>query len=598
MGLAQLAKVSALLLLPVVVLQVASWEWRAARGGGRFRGVRWGEFWKGSLSHLLWIFVPAALILWAGYGFEVGAVPGWPTPLPAATHARIYRSLREHYDLGHPTFLAGRVSDQGWLWYFPVAFLLKTPLPTLVLSVIALVYGARRVAYFVLRKERFPRLPDPYTPLLLFPALYAATSLFSTVNIGYRHMLPVLPFLYIAIAGSRKYGVGRKRAVSRKALPIPRHPLLRYYLLLTTLLGWQGLGTFAIAPHYLTFFNALAGGPQKGYRWLVDSNLDWGQNLWDLQGWLDERDYERVYYAHYSPARPSSYGIDAAFLPPDPRAVPFAPWNPDPGLYAIGATVLQGPYAPTVNTYAWFRTREPLERLGNALFLYEVAERRAPDWATLCASPVQVLEERRIREATGEPDLPVWQVDCMTAWYYPSPEAGLHVQQEDSVPPPDSALDVIARTEGGEVAYYVSRTNGQPAPPQPGDATGDGPLVFLGYALDAEEVQAGETVELRTYWQVKATVDRPLSIMAHLVGPDGLPVAVGDGLGVPLDQWAEGAVIVQRHPFAVSEGTPPGNYRVQTGAYWLDNLERWTWSLSTGETADHLALTHLSLADR
>jgi hypothetical protein len=111
-------------------------------------------------------------------------------------------------------------------------------------------------------------------------------------------------------------------------------------------------------------------------------------------------------------------------------------------------------------------------------------------------------------------------------------------------------------------------------------------------------VQAGETVELRTYWQVKATVDRPLSIMAHLVGADGVPVAVGDGLGVPLDQWVEGALIVQRHHFVVPEGTPPGSYRVQTGAYWLDNLERWTWSLPTGETADHLALTHLTVTDR
>ncbi len=593
LGLAQLAKVSALVLVPVVVLQVASCEVRGATVEGGLRNVRWGKFMTGCAVHLLWIFVPAALVLWAGYGFELDTVSGWPTPVPAATHVRIYQSLREHYDLGHPTFLAGRVSERGWLWYFPVAFLLKTPLPVLVLGVTVLVYGVRRIAYSRLRKARLPLLPTSYSlPLpLLFPLLYAATSLFSTVNIGYRHLLPLLPFLYVTLACA----IPLLLEVSRFTLYVSRStPHIARFTLLA-LLVWQALGALTVAPHYLTFFNALAGGPQNGHHWLVDSNLDWGQNLWDLKTWLNERDHESVYYAHYSPARPASYGIEAEFLPPDPRAVPFAPWGPAPGLYAIGATVLQGPYAPDINTYAWFRTREPRERLGNALFLYEVAEQRAPEWATLCASPAPVLDERRVREATGQPTLPVARVDCLTAWYYPSGEAGLHVLPPETAPPPGALLALEGRTRDGDAAYRVYRTVGQPAPPRLSDARSDGPLNFLGYSLDGEQVRPGETLELHTYWEVKTVPDRPLSIMAHLIGPDEVPVAVGDGLGVPRDPWVKGGLIVQRHLFVVPEGTPPGSYRVQTGAYWLDTLERWTWSLPAGERVDHLALTHLSL---
>ena len=160
----------------------------------------------------------------------------------------------------------------------------------------------------------------------IFPVLYAATSVFSSVNIGYRHLLPILPFLAIGV------GVTLARRCTRVSA-----------LGMTALVVWLAVGTFRTLPYPLTFFNELAGGPSNGYHVLVDSNLDWGQNLWDLKTWMAKHGETRVAYAHYSPARPDTYGIEADFLPPDPRAAPFAPWRPEPGLYAIAATVLQGP---------------------------------------------------------------------------------------------------------------------------------------------------------------------------------------------------------------------------------------------------------------
>ena len=123
----------------------------------------------------------------------------------------------------------------------------------------------------------------------------------------------------------------------------------------------------------------------------------------------------------------------------------------------------------------------------------------------------------------------------------------------------------------------------------------DGPLHFLGHDVDRGSVAAGGETTLRTYWQVSQVPERQLSLMAHLIGSDGVPVAVGDGLGVPIEQWLPGDIIVQRHRLAVPEDTPQGRYRLQTGAYWLDTLERWSVRLEDGSTSDRLLLNEIEI---
>jgi hypothetical protein len=85
--------------------------------------------------------------------------------------------------------------------------------------------------------------------------------------------------------------------------------------------------------------------------------------------------------------------------------------------------------------------------------------------------------------------------------------------------------------------------------------------------------------------------------MAHLLGPDGVPVAVGDGLGVPVEGWQPGDIIVQRHRLSVPEDAPPGEYRLQTGAYWLDTMERWSLRDEYGNLNDRLVLTTVEVLD-
>ena len=588
LGMALLAKVSALILAPLLGLMVllhegwGSGEGRAAESEApSMRGQ--SQVAHGALRILRYaaaIALPAALVLGAGYGFEIGEVAGLPFPIPAATHLQIYQSLQEHYALGHPTFLLGEVSSHGWWWYFPVAFALKTPSAVLLLALYALVRAALSALRRFFTHSLHPfRLP-PYASgngravLWLFPLLYAASSFVSTVNIGYRHLLPLLPFLYIALAHSTVRGGCRLRFTHASRLAHRVSAIAACALLL-----WLILSTLAIAPDYLAFFNEIAGGPENGYRALVDSNLDWGQNLWQLRDWMAEHRASHVFYAHYSPARPQAYGINADFLPPDPRAVAFTPWRPAPGLYVIGATVLQGPYAPDANFYAWFRSREPAERLGHALFLYQVEAEEAPAWAVLCAEAG--LAPETVRANLGLPTLRVIQPDCAAAEVYPQ-GMGLRVS---AAAPAVGTLDFTLTAASGTPGASVYRQAAAPAPTHPYPMSTQGPLDFVGYDVLTLPEAAGTGLEVHAYWRVKERPERPLSLMAHLVAPDGSTAGVGDGMCFPIDQWQEGDLLIQRHTLLSTLGvlstpgvlgsTPGGGYALRFGGYWLDTMERW-----------------------
>jgi len=136
----------------------------------------------------------------------------------------------------------------------------------------------------------------------------------------------------------------------------------------------------------------------------------------------------------------------------------------------------------------------------------------------------------------------------------------------------------------------------------------EGPLVFLGYRL--LDVGA-EAVTLETWWEVTERCPepaegacpepaeglRPLSIMAHLVDGEGRAVAVADGLGVPLEVWQVGDVVVQYHDFSLTPDHEGEVYWLQTGVYWLDTLERQEVTGPGPDTGDRILLGEIELSD-
>ena len=582
LGAALAAKVTAALLAPLLAVIVLV----AGRDGIVQRAWR-----------VVIIALVAFGVVWAVYGFEVGYIPGVSVPVPMATHVKVYQSLQQHYDEGHPAFLMGMNSTRGWWYYFPAAFLVKTPLPTLALLAVSVVLAARG------------KTPGAKWVLGLFPIVHFATALFSSVDIGYRHLLPILPFLFVFIAVQISNLKFHKVIWSACA-----------YLFIIALLIWYAVGAATIFPHNLAYFNELAGGPDGGYQWLVDSNLDSGQNLKELEMWLDERDIQRVFVSQFSPSRPEVYGLQATMLPPSPRAAPFARFDPAPGWYAIGATTLQGVYTPDVDTFAYFREMTPTARIGHALFVYHVPEQLRGEWVAQCASPSPPLDADEIKTGLGRGDLRLAQFDCSTSWWYPATDApGWYFHTPRSLQAqtwyPTARLIFEPRSAQArfESVYHVNSVilpqgRQMQAVVAPGDwlpaqamsqgaqvtspATTTGPLQFEGFWL--YDRQTVKQILVFTAWRVTRGAEYPLSIMAHLLDAQGRAVSGGDGLGVPIEVWQAGDVIVQAHRLNVQDATP-GTYWIETGVYRLDTLERYRVLQENQAVGDRLLLAPIEV---
>jgi len=120
-----------------------------------------------------------------------------------------------------------------------------------------------------------------------------------------------------------------------------------------------------VAPHgYLAYFNAIAGGPAGGHRLLLDSNLDWGQDLPRLAAWMRAHGVGRVQLAYHGSDDPDRYGIVHEDLP----GVHLYPERPAPrpfeGTVAVSPNLLCGLFARLDPAYASLRERPADDRAG------------------------------------------------------------------------------------------------------------------------------------------------------------------------------------------------------------------------------------------
>jgi len=253
---------------------------------------------------------------------------------------------------GRSSFLLGEYATQGFFLYFPIALAVKTPIPLLV-------GAAATAAVWAYRRER-ERLW-----VILPPAAYFILALTSRTQIGVRHLLPVMPFLAV-LAGC---GAARLWAAGTRGRAVAAVMAL-----------WLAASVLRVHPHYLAYFNEAAGGPASGYKWLVDSNLDWGQDLKTLGRALHEMGDPPIYLSYFGTADPAAYGI---------RHVPvIRNWNvPRPGdevdpaasgrvLLAVSATNLQANYISDRTVFAWLKEREPLRVFGHSIFLFDLTDDR------------------------------------------------------------------------------------------------------------------------------------------------------------------------------------------------------------------------------
>jgi hypothetical protein len=381
-ALAVVTKFSGFLLAPILILLlVASVALRTRID------VRWAA------AITLGLSVAAFVAVWAAYGFRYApsASDSWLLKVdesPAVMErapvlARITawvdgrRLLPNAFTQGFllsqassqtPTYLAGVYREVGIWYYFPVAFLVKTPVVLILLSLAGLIFLIGRPRRLGFANEAFVFLPI---------LIYLGFAMASGVNLGLRHILPVYPFVLLIAAAAAKALLAWRRPAGRLALAVAT------VFLLTAFLG--------VYPHTLTFFNVFAGGPENGLSYLADSNLDWGQDLKLLKKWMEESNVSHVNLAYFGTADPAYYDINCTHLPGAPFFATDSIQKPKlPGYVAISATVLSGIHLPPIWRlfYGGFLSEQAVVQIGNSIRVYWIEKWPAVDPAAI-ASLVQ-----------------------------------------------------------------------------------------------------------------------------------------------------------------------------------------------------------------
>jgi Dolichyl-phosphate-mannose-protein mannosyltransferase len=281
-------------------------------------------------GHLIWIFALGFGVLLLTYGvvhFDRFISGFW--------------SVFLHNKHGHPAFLMGERSRGGWPQYFLIAFLIKTPVALLLLIALTCLW------YHKIHPETTVALKrDLFLTLPVGVMLGAASA--SHLNIGIRYILPIYPFLFVF--------VGQIVLIGWNAIT--------KYIVLTGLTAWFVVASLAIAPHYLAYFNEIVGGPDRGYQYLVDSNIDFGQDLKLLAAYLHTHHIQKVKLSYFGEDSCAYRGIECEELGCRPQA----------GILAVSVNHLVGLTPGQAKCLAWLRDFTPIEKIGHSIFVYDISE--------------------------------------------------------------------------------------------------------------------------------------------------------------------------------------------------------------------------------
>ena len=358
-GLAAMAKYSALLMLPVFSLIVAGTIFRDAFRTRQFSG-------KKLLMFCLCLGI-SVIVLWAGYLFEFkpflenvlrpeakaeflsgrlqGIFPGgsvkikeilYTVPVPLGSYALGVLGVLKHGAEGARTFFMGKTLYSGHPLYYIVAFFVKTPIPVIVLFFTGIGLSCR---------DQGKRSLNLYFVSMITIFMVMASR--ANLQLGLRYVLPVYPFIFVVAA----YAAARFSAKGS------------YFRAICIAIGvWYLIIQALIWPDYLSYFNEAIGGPGNGYKYLKGSNLDWGQDLPALKKYMDINGINEVVLSYSGSSDPLYHGIKHK------NAVPEELVIPDKRVYAISVNDL--------DTFEWTRDQAPSARAGYSIHIYDFREKQ------------------------------------------------------------------------------------------------------------------------------------------------------------------------------------------------------------------------------
>ena len=322
--------------------------------------------------------IVSVAILWAFYGFRYDPRPGVDSTARVLSYASVLNHplqqrligffLRWHLlpqpylyglaDVGvtagfSHTYLFGTVYPHGQWFYFPAAFLVKSSLALLLFLLIVPIVMALRGAPYR-RRLWFLAIP---------PAIYFGVAMSSGMNIGVRHILPVYPFAMIFCGWTASELIKVRR---------------RWAYVVMLVLAFDVFSSVRAFPVYLAYANELWGGPANTYKYLTDSNVDWGQQLKSIKQYLDRRHVTNCWFAYFAGvvSDPQYYGI-----PCKPLTTIASVWlQPSidvpasiDGPVFISAGVLSGyEFGPgPLNPYQQFQTLAPTAVIEHGVFVFD-----------------------------------------------------------------------------------------------------------------------------------------------------------------------------------------------------------------------------------
>jgi len=329
-------------------------------------------------SSLAAIAAISLVLLWSLYGFRYAARPAGLSlnpslsefaqrvgPSGSAIVLKIahWHLLPESYLYGavdfysegqHPTIIFGKYYPTAQWFYFPAIFIVKSTVAFLLfccLTPICTSFWGKQFRREVLL-------------LLIPPAIYLAVAMFSGVNYGVRHLLPVYPFLIVLVAfGAWNLGQ-RHRALAS---------------LVAVLVAFHVASSVRAFPNYIPYANELWGGPANTHRILADSNVDWGQGLKAMKQYVDQRQIKDCWFSYFGSlvVDVSYYGIPCKPLPTSYDYLMQLPMQVVPpqidGPVFISATEVAGPYwkADWVNPYHPFQQTPPSALIADSILMFD-----------------------------------------------------------------------------------------------------------------------------------------------------------------------------------------------------------------------------------
>lgn len=403
LGLLQLAKFSSIIIFPIfafagIVYPLVKINKDKALSNWKFKLKELGKY----IGKSLLIFMLSILVVWlvyflnffntpqdkylqiTNYVFDSSNYPLQNSVLNALGKNNFTQPLGE-YALGmlmvfkrvaggNGVYYMGQVTTKAFLSYFPVVFLIKEPIASLIFMLSALLYGFSKIGRGAIKSSRlgiknaweklahFLRTKIVYISMFLFIVLYSYVSVTGNLNIGFRHLFPILPFIYILTA---KTIISLGKKINNKKGDFVFNfsfTILALFLAATTIFSYPG---------YTSYFNEAVGGSKNGYHFVTDSNADWGQDLKRLKIFLGEHpEIGRIRLDYFGGGDPAHY-IGKKYTAWHDYSRPI-----ESGWYAVSTNFLQGSVYDKAKadgeSYRWLQNIKPSYQIGTSILVYEI----------------------------------------------------------------------------------------------------------------------------------------------------------------------------------------------------------------------------------